>query len=119
MRLLVLMSEEDHFGRWDRSTDAEREAVLGCFRAFSEAVRARGAVLAGEALAAPATARTLRPGPAAGRRETEGPYADTVEQTGGFYLVELPSVQDAVEAARLLPAAYTIEVRPVIDAPVA
>jgi len=72
MRLLVLMSEEDHFGRWDRSTDAERQAGLGCFRAFSEAVRARGSVLAGEAL-----------------------------------------------AARLLPAAYTIEVRPVIDAPVA
>ena len=44
---------------------------------------------------------------------TDGPYAETVEQLGGFYLVELPDLDAAVEAARLLPSAYTIEVRPV------
>ena len=119
MRFLVLMAEEDHFLRWDRSTDAERQAVFDCFRAFTDAVRERGSVLGGEALASAAEARTLRPGPGPGpgsdRSVTEGPYAETVEQTGGFYLVELPDRDTAVELARLLPATYTVEVRPVID----
>ncbi|MCW2794639.1 YciI family protein [Nocardioides sp.] len=113
MKFLVLMAEAEHFARWDAATDDERQAVFDCFRAFTEAVRERGSVLGGEALAAPTEARTLRPGP--GRAVTEGPYAETVEQTGGFYLVELPDRDAAVELAELLPSAYTVEVRPVID----
>ena len=46
---------------------------------------------------------------------TEGPFAETVEQMGGFWLVDLPDLDAAVEAARLLPDAYSVEVRPVID----
>ena len=46
---------------------------------------------------------------------TEGPYAETVEQMGGFWLVELPDLDAALAAARLLPEAYSVEVRPVID----
>ncbi|MCW2764651.1 MAG: YCII-related protein [Nocardioides sp.] len=115
MKFLVLMAEEDHFGRWDRSGDADRQAVFDCFRQYTEAVRGRGAVLGGEALASTAEARTLRPG--RDRPATEGPYAETVEQTGGFYLVELPDRDTAVELARLLPPAYTVEVRPIIDVP--
>jgi hypothetical protein len=113
MRFLVLMAEEDHFSRWEASSDAERQSVFDSFRAFTEAVRAQGSVLGGEALASSAEARTLRPG--VDRTVTEGPYAETVEQTGGYYLVELPDREAAVELARLLPPAYTIEVRPVID----
>ena len=57
-------------------------------------------------------ARTLGPGD--DRVVTDGPYAETVEQLGGFYLVDLPDLDAAVGAARLLPSAYTIEVRPVL-----
>jgi hypothetical protein len=110
MRFLVLMTEADHFERWDASSDAEQAAVFDHFRAFDAAVAERGGtVVGGEALARPAEARTLRAGAV-----TEGPYAETVEQLGGFYLVELPTLDDAVAAARLLPPAYTIEVRPVV-----
>jgi hypothetical protein len=78
------------------------------------AVEERGAVLGGEALGGPDGARTLHPG-AADRPVTEGPFAETVEQLGGFYLVELPDLDTAVDLCRLLPPEYTIELRPVVD----
>ena len=46
---------------------------------------------------------------------TDGPFAETVEQLGGFFLVDLPDLDTAVEIARLLPPAYSVEVRPVVD----
>ncbi|MCW2773303.1 MAG: YCII-related protein [Nocardioides sp.] len=112
MKFLVLMAEVDHFDRWAASSDAEQQAVFDRFTAFSEAVRERGSLLQGEALADPATSRTLTAGEV--RAVRDGPYAETVEQVGGFYLVELPDLETAVDVARLLPPAYTIEVRPVI-----
>ena len=87
--------------------------VFDQFTAFTKAVEERGTVVAGEALDRPELARTVRPGP--DRSVTEGPFAETVEQLGGFYLVDLPDLDAAVEAARLLPPAYSVEVRPVID----
>ena len=116
MKFLVLMAEEDTWERWNALSDAEQQTVFDRFTAFSEAVNARGSVLAGEALDRPDRARTLRPaGNGAGRPVTEGPFAETVEQMGGFWLVDLPDLDAAVEAARLLPDAYSVEVRPVID----
>jgi hypothetical protein len=117
-RFLIMMAEDDHFARWDAADDAERERVFADFRAFTAAVRERGRFRGGEALAHPQTARTLRPhtdGDTGGRRVTEGPYAETVEQLGGFYLVELPDLATAVEVAALLPREYDIEVRECLD----
>jgi hypothetical protein len=113
VRFLVLMAEADHFARWDSFTESEQQAVFESFQAFDQAVDAHGSIVGGEALRRPAEARTLLPGAAAERAVTEGPYAETVEQLGGFYLIDVPDIEAAVEAARLLPAAYTIEVRPV------
>ena len=113
MKFLVLMAEEDTWERWNALTDAEQHDVFDSFTAFTEAVKERGTVLAGEALDRAESARTVRPGP--GRPVTEGPFAETVEQLGGFWLVDLPDLETAVAAATLLPAAYSVEVRPVVD----
>ena len=113
MKFLVLMAEEDTWERWNALTDAEQQDVFDSFTAFTEAVKERGTVLAGEALDRAESARTVRPGP--GRPVTEGPFAETVEQLGGFWLVDLPDLETAVAAATLLPAAYSVEVRPVVD----
>lgn len=113
MRFLVLMAEEDNWDRWEALSDAEQQVVFDQFTAFTKAVEERGTVVASEVLDRPELARTVRPG--ADRSVTEGPYAETVEQLGGFYLVELPDLDTAVEAARLLPPAYSVEVRPVVD----
>ncbi|MBZ5738631.1 YciI family protein [Nocardioides mangrovi] len=113
MRFLVLLTEDDHFARWEALDDAERERAFADYRAFSGAVRERGSILAGDALHEPGAARTVRPGPE--RAVTEGPYAETVEQLGGFYLIDVPTLADALAAARLLPEEYTIEVRPTLE----
>ena len=113
MKFLVLMAEEDTWERWNALSDAEQQDVFDSFTAFTKAVKERGTVLAGEALDRAESARTVRPG--AGRSVTEGPFAETVEQLGGFWLVDLPDLETAVAAATLLPATYSVEVRPVVD----
>ena len=110
MRFLVLMAEADHYARWDASTAAEQQEAFDHLAAFAEAVGRRGSVVHGEALARPAEARTLRASVV-----TEGPYAETTEQLGGFFLVDLPDRDAALELARLLPPAWTVEVRPVVE----
>jgi len=113
VRFLVLMAEPDHFDTWEGADDALRERVYADFRAFSEAVRSRGSIVAGDALDRPSTARTVRPG--SDRAVTDGPFAETVEQLGGFYLVDVPDLDVAVELAALLPREYTVEVRPTLE----
>jgi hypothetical protein len=112
MKYLVLMAAEE--GRWDTATVEQRQAVMDAHTAFHKAVAERATMLAGEALAESPSARTLRH---VGGRPlvTDGPYAEGVEQLGGFYLVEADSHDLVVDLCRLLPASYAVEVRPVIE----
>ena len=103
------MAEEDHFESWESATEQEQQAFFDGLAAFTAAVRERGEVLLGEALDRPERARTVR-----GGKVTHGPYAETVEQLGGFYLVDLPTQAAAVEAARLL-RVPSVEVRPILE----
>ncbi|MDO9455074.1 YciI family protein [Nocardioides sp.] len=112
-RFLVLLTEADHFAKWDTADDEAQERDFACMRAFSAAVKERGSIVGGEALTDPSTARTLRPG--ADRPVTDGPFAEAVEQLGGFYVIDVVDLDTAVELARLLPPAYTIEVRECLD----
>lgn len=113
MKVLILMAEQDHFANWEAADAEQRDRVVADFQAFVRAVDERGAILAGEALADPSTARTVRPG--LPRTVTDGPFAETVEQLGGFYLIDVPTEQDAIELAGLLPREYHLEVREVLD----
>lgn len=116
MKYVVLLAEADHYTKWDDADPAQRDRVRDDFRAFGQAVSTRGTILAGEALDRPDTARTVRPGAEGAEREvTHGPYAESVEQVGGFYLVDLPDRETAVELAALLPREYAVEVRPVLE----
>ena len=111
MRFLVLLTEKDHFDNWEAADAALRKRTIDDFNAFGDAVRARGTIVVGDALARPEEARTLSPS----RSVTRGPFAETVEQIGGFYLVDLPDLDTAVEIAALLPREYTVEVRPTVE----
>ena len=113
MKFVVLMAEEDPEA-WDRATQEYRDEVFDRHRSFDKGVRERGDMVAGEALALAKEAVTLRPGTGPDRMVTEGPYAEVAEQLGGFYLIDVDSVDTALDLARLLPDTYTIEVRPVI-----
>ena len=109
MKLLVLMAEDRHFDRWEAAGEQEHRAFHDALAAFTAKVEERGKVLGGEALDRPDHAVTLREG-----SQTQGPFAETIEQLGGFYLVDLPSMEDAVAAARLLPV-QAVELRPVLE----
>ena len=112
MKYVVLMAERE--GTWDAAGPEGRQAVMDAHTAFHKAVVERGRMLAGEALAESSRARTLRHHD--GRPVvTQGPYAEAVEQLGGFYLIEADSEETVLELCGLLPPSYAVEVRPVIE----
>jgi hypothetical protein len=100
--------------QWDARTDEGIRATDAGHRAFAE--RAGSSILASGELESSGTATTLRAG---GERPlvTDGPFLETKEVLGGFYLVEADSLDEAIEWASRIPAAThgTIEVRPVVD----
>jgi hypothetical protein len=110
--LLLMYGDES---RWDAASAAERERIMAAHDEFSRAVDERATMLGGEALAPADATTTLGPDPGTGRPLTDGPYAETVEQMGGFYLIEAPDLDVMTEVAGLLPDYYTLEVRPVVD----
>lgn len=86
---------------------------LGAWRAYHKALVEAGVYVGANALELPETAATvrLREGK---RRVQDGPYAETKEQLGGFIILELPSVDAALEWAARCPGASigAVEVRP-------
>jgi hypothetical protein len=91
-------------------------AEMAGYDAFTAHLRERGAMLAGEALDGVATATTVRV--VDGRTiTTAGPFAETQETLGGFYLVEAADLDEAIAWAAMIPGARhgSIEIRPVWD----
>jgi hypothetical protein len=91
-------------------------AELELYNAFTRETRERGQFIAGEALDSTSTATSVRIRD--GRTVvTDGPFAETKEALGGFYLLECKDLDEAIEMAAKIPAARrgTIEVRPVWD----
>ena len=90
--------------------------VMSAYNAYSQMLRDRGAYLGGEALQPNPTATTLRlkDGQTV---TTDGPFAETKEQLGGFYLIEAADLNEAIQIAGKIPSARigSIEVRPVVD----
>jgi hypothetical protein len=110
VRFLILLTSADHFDNWDQMADGDRERYFRDYRAFAEEVRRVGQLVVGDALERPERASTIREG----RIVSDGPYAETVEQLGGFYVIDVDDLKTAVEVASLLPHEYTIEVRPTL-----
>jgi hypothetical protein len=96
-----------------READPERDPYVGAWRAYYKAMVEAGVYAGGNPLDAPETGTTIRQRDSK-RLIQDGPYASTKEQLGGFVLVELPSLDAAMEwAARCPAAAYgAVEVRP-------
>ena len=102
-----------------RAADDEAMATeLAAYGAFTVETRERNQYLAGEALEPTSTATSVR------IRDghlsvTDGPFAETKEALGGFYLLECADLDEAIEMAAKIPAAKrgTIEVRPIWQLP--
>jgi hypothetical protein len=93
-------------------------AQMRAYDAFTQDIRARGQFLAGEALHATPTATTVRIRNGE-TLTTDGPFAETKEALGGFYMVEARDLDEAISLAARIPAAKhgSIEVRPIWEQP--
>ncbi|WP_109507807.1 YciI family protein [Nocardioides speluncae] len=96
---VLLIGDE---GVWERATPEQRTETYGRHDQYMKALEERGHKITGGAeLSHSRTARTLR-GSSADATVTDGPYAETVEQLGGFYLVETDNLDDLIEVSKIL-----------------
>jgi hypothetical protein len=97
-------------------TEEERAAIWKAYEVYSADVYERGVAKDGAALQPATTATTVKVRNGDLLR-TDGPYAETKEQLGGYYIVECADLDEAIELASKLPsAAYgSIEVRPLVE----
>jgi hypothetical protein len=100
---------------WQNMPEDERNTVYGQYTAFTESIRESGNYVAGDALQPTATATTVRVRNGE-TLVTDGPFAETKEQLGGYYLIEAKDVDEALAIAGRIPSARygSIEVRPLM-----
>lgn len=112
--LLIYNNEAEAAAR----PEQEANKIFGEYMEFSEALQKSGHMLAGEPLEATSTATTVRVKNGKILR-TDGPFAETREQLGGFYLIQATDLDEAVAiAARVPDARYgSVEVRPIMQIP--
>lgn len=98
------------------ATAEEQMGEMADYDKFTEHVRGRGALVAGEALHPSETATTVRVRDGQ-TVTTDGPFAETKEVLGGFYLVDAADLDEAIAYAAMIPGAKTgsVEVRPIVD----
>ena len=112
MRYLLLIYG-DESGYADATPDDMR-AEMAAYAAFGEAITSEGIIRGGEALQPSGTATTVRVR-AGETLLSDGPFAETHEQLGGFYMIECDSLDEAIGAAKRIPGAQygSVEVRPI------
>ena len=113
MRYMLLVYLNEH-----ALTDEERERCYVESAQLTQDLNKTGQYLSASPLQPIATARSVRIRDNR-RVVTDGPFAETREQLGGFYLVEAKDLDEAIEIAARIPVARkgTIEVRPVLEIP--
>jgi hypothetical protein len=102
------------------STEAEAEAAgdnFGEWMAYDKSVRDSGVFVAGHALADLTTATTVRVGANGERTITDGPFAESREILGGYYVIDVPDLDAALDWAARCPGAKvgSIVVRPIAE----
>jgi hypothetical protein len=113
MQYLLLIYEDEK--NWTAMPEAEQNQVFGEYMTFTQDIKGTGHHKGGEALQPTHTATTVRV--RNGKTSTtDGPFAETREQLGGFYLVEAKDLDEATKIAARIPGARygCIEIRPVM-----
>jgi hypothetical protein len=111
--LLTIYGDESG---WNDVTPEQAQEIMAAYGAFGEAAEKAGVLLGGEGLQPTSTATTVRV-----RNDeaitTDGPFAETREQLGGYYLLDCKDLDDAIGWAARIPGAQqgSVEVRPVMD----
>lgn len=114
MKYMLLIYHEEQ--SWNSVTEAERQQIYLEYRKLREELLSRGQFVTGSQLQPISTATTVRV------RDgkdlvTDGPFAETHEQLGGYFLVEAKDLDEATNIAARIPSARTgsVEVRPLVE----
>jgi hypothetical protein len=116
MQYLIMIYEDA--AAFARRTSPEAPTHFSAFRAYTEALQKAGVMVGGNPLQPPHTATTVRLRD--GKRQVQdGPIADTKEQLGGYYLIDVPTLDAALDWGARCPAAgyCAVEVRPLMPLP--
>jgi len=113
LKYLLLIYEDESIA--GTMTEEAQRAMFTAYGAYTAELKAAGVMLGGEALTPSTTATTVRL--RGGRATTtDGPFAETKEQLGGFYYIDVPDLDAALAWAAKIPSAAwgSVEVRPVL-----
>ena len=114
MQYMLLIYDNEKI--WNDLPKEESDKLFGEYMQFTNDIKASGHLRAGDALQPVATATTVRV--RQGKTQTtDGPFAETKEQLGGYYLIEAKDLDEAVKIAAKIPSAKlgSIEIRPVMN----
>jgi hypothetical protein len=114
MKYMLLIYHDEQ--SWNTLTEAERQDIYGEYGKLSEQLAAKGQLLDGSELQPITTATSVR---VRDGKEliTDGPFAETHEQLGGYYLINVNNLDEATSIAAQIPSARTgtVEVRPIAE----
>jgi hypothetical protein len=114
MRYLCLIYDQE--AKWATMPKEQADQVMGEYFAFTDDIKKNGQHLGGEALQPTETATTVRV--RNGKvSTTDGPFAETKEQLGGYYLIDAKDLNEAIQVAARIPSARSgsVEVRPLAE----
>lgn len=115
MKYMLLIYHEEQ--AWGKLTEEERQKLYAEYGEFTNDIIASGNYVAGSELHPVSTATSVRVRDGK-QLTTDGPFAETKEQLGGYYLIEAKNLDEAIGIAARIPSARegTVEVRPVAEA---
>jgi hypothetical protein len=113
--MLLIYSQESG---WQNLNDEELGRLMQRYREFTEELRSAGAMVAADRLQPTANATTIRVRDGE-QLVTDGPFAETKEQLGGYYLIEADSLDEAIQWATKLPGSHhgSVEIRAIAEVP--
>jgi len=118
MKYLCLIYSDE--SQWPKLPETETETMMKEYGAFGESIKSSGHYIAGHRLHPTSSATTVRI--RNGKLSTtDGPFMETKEQLGGFYMIEAKDLNEAIQIGARIPGAKhgSIEVRPVWEVPAA
>lgn len=116
MRYMLLIYGDE--AKRQAMTDAERAAEMPLWMTYTNDLAAAGVLRGGDALHFTTASTTVRPD-GGSVVVTDGPFAETKEALGGYYLIDVPSLDEAIDWAKRCPGATMgpVEVRPLMEMP--
>ena len=114
MKYMLLIYHDEQ--TWNRHTEPERQEIYREYRQLIQELQSNGQYLVGDQLQPTTTASTVR---VRDHKQlvTDGPFAETREQVGGFFLIDAKDLAEATSIAARIPSARmgSVEVRPVVE----